>query len=189
MQLTNSSARYGAIPQILHWLTAIFVICGWLLGEFGDVLPKGNARAFGLLVHMTLGQCVVALLIARLAWRATNPSPPLERTRFGWLLEAASKLSHWSLYALLLLVPFVGIVVQLKRGHTLPIFGIWDFASPWPADRATARSILRVHKYLADALLILAGIHASAALVHHWVFGDRTLTRMLPGAPDRLPTS
>jgi cytochrome b561 len=45
-----------------------------------------------------------------------------------------------------------------------------------------ARSILRVHEYCADALLILAGVHAVAALTHHWVFRDRTLVRMLPGA-------
>ena len=41
---------------------------------------------------------------------------------------------------------------------------------------------LTLHGTLADALLILAGIHASAALVHHWIWRDRTLSRMLPGA-------
>jgi cytochrome b561 len=182
MQLANSKTRYGAIPQILHWLTAIFVICGWLLGQFGDDLPKGNARALGLLAHMTLGQCVIALLVARLAWRMANPPPPPEKTPLGRLLEMAAKLSHFTLYALLLAVPFVGIVVQLKRGDALPIFGVWDVASPWPTDRALAKSILKVHEYLADALLILAGVHSVAALVHHWVFRDRTLLRMLPGA-------
>jgi cytochrome b561 len=77
-------------------------------------------------------------------------------------------------------VPFVGIIVQLKRGNTLPIFGVWNFTSPWPADRATARSALQAHEYLANALVLLAGIHAVAALMHHWLFCDRTLVRMLP---------
>ena len=40
---------------------------------------------------------------------------------------------------------------------------------------------MEVHELLANALLILAGIHAAAALIHHYVFGDRTLVRMLPG--------
>jgi cytochrome b561 len=181
MQLINSTTRYGAFPQILHWLTAIFVICGWLLGQFGDFLPKGNPRAFGLLIHMTLGQCVIALLVARLLWRLANPPPPPEPTLFGRLLVVAAKLSHFTLYALLLAVPFLGIIVQLKRGHLLPIFGVWDVASPWPADRDVAKTVLRVHEYLADALLILAGVHSAAALIHHYVFRDRTLTRMLPG--------
>jgi cytochrome b561 len=38
-----------------------------------------------------------------------------------------------------------------------------------------------VHELLANALLILAGLHACAALIHHYVFRDRTLVRMLPG--------
>ena len=30
-------------------------------------------------------------------------------------------------------------------------------------------------------LLLLAGVHAAAALMHHYLFEDRTLLRMLPG--------
>jgi cytochrome b561 len=182
MQLANSQTRYGFVPQIVHWLTALFVIAGWLLGQFGDDLPKGSVRAAGLFVHMTLGQCVVALLVIRLVWRVGNPPPPPEPTPFGRLVAIAATLSHFTLYALLVVVPFLGIIVQLKRGHDLPIFGLWDFVSPWPADRDLARTMLIVHKYLADALMILAGIHACAALLHHWLWRDRTLVRMLPGA-------
>ena len=181
MQLRNSASRYGAIPQAVHWLTALFVVAGWLLGQFGDALPKGAVRDIGFLMHMTLGQCVLFLLVVRLIWRLANPPPPLEATPFGRFAAIAAKLSHFALYALLITVPFLGIIVQLKRGHDLPIFGIWDFVSPWPADRATARTMLELHANLADALLILAGIHAAAAIVHHHVWRDRTLTRMLPG--------
>ena len=181
MQLTNSKAQYGAVPQILHWLTALFVICGWLLGTFLDDLPKGSIRSSGLVVHMTLGQFVVVFLIARLVWRMANPPPPPEPTRFGWLQQAIAAFTHYVLYALLVAVPFMGILVQLKRGHALPLFGIWDLNSPWPVDRAMAKNLLQVHEYLADALLLLAGVHAAAALVHHYLFEDRTLLRMLPG--------
>ncbi|HEX3937416.1 MAG TPA: cytochrome b [Xanthobacteraceae bacterium] len=179
----NSKARYGAIVQAMHWLTAIFVIVGFLLGQFGDALPRGAPRQYGLLVHMTLGQIVIALLVLRLVWRQVNPPPPLETTPLGVLAALGAKLSHGALYALLFVVPVLGMIVQLKRGHALPVFGIFDLSSPWPADRNLARSILWLHRNLADALLILAGIHASAALVHHWFWRDRTLSRMLPGEP------
>jgi cytochrome b561 len=182
MQLVNSAKRYGAIPQSLRWLAVAFVLVGFLLGQFGDVFAKGPARDFALLVHMTLGQCVVALLLVRLVWRIVNPVPPLETTPVGRLLEIAARASHFALYALLLAVPFLGTIVQLKRGSALPIFGVWTVASPWPVDRDLARTILGWHGTLADALLILAGVHAAAALVHHWVWRDRTLRRMLPGA-------
>jgi cytochrome b561 len=181
MQLGNSDARYGVIPQTIHWLTVIFIAVGWLLGWFMDDFPKA-VRPFVLLAHMTLGQLVIALLVVRLIWRFADQPPSPEKTRFGRLHEVAAKLSHYALYLLLLAVPFAGIVVQLKRGNALPIFGLWDFTSPWPADRATARNVLRAHEYLANALVLLAGIHAAAALMHHWLLRDRTLVRMLPGA-------
>jgi len=182
MQLANSKARDGAVPQALHWLTTVFVICGFLLGRFGDVFPKGPARELGLLVHMTVGQGVVALLLVRLFWRQFNPPPPPEATPLGRLIEIAAKASHFTLYGLLLVVPLLGLTVQLKRGNELPIFAVWHVESPWPVDRSLARSILSLHGTLADALLILAGIHACAALVHHWIWRDRTLSRMLPSA-------
>jgi cytochrome b561 len=181
MQLRNSTSRYGAIPQAVHWLTALFVIAGFLLGQFGDALPRGPARDLGFLAHMTLGQCVLLLLMMRLIWRFADPPPPPEATPFGRLVEFAAKLSHFALYALLVIVPCLGIIVQLKRGHDLPVLGMWNFVSPWPADRPTARAVLGFHAYLADALLILAGLHACAAIVHHHVWRDRTLVRMLPG--------
>lgn len=180
MQLANSKSHYGAVPQIVHWLTALFVVVGWLLGQFGDDLPKGSARAAGLFTHMTLGQCVFVLLIVRFAWRFADPPPPTEVTPLGSLVAWAAKLSHFTLYALLFAVPLLGITVQLTRGHPLPVLGLWQFDSPWPADRATARTILHWHHFLANALLILAGIHAAAALIHHYVWRDRTLARMLP---------
>lgn len=179
MQLTNSKTNYGTLAQTIHWLTVVFVVAGWLLGTFLDDFPK-NVHGAILVVHMTLGQCVIALLLVRLAWRITDPPPPPEKTRFGRLQERAATLSHVVLYALLFAVPLAGIMVQLKRGNALPIFGLWDIASPWPAHRATAREILKVHAFLANTLVALAGIHAAAALAHHWVFGDRTLVRMLP---------
>jgi cytochrome b561 len=180
MQLTNSPSRYGAVPQSVHWLTAVFVVVGWLIGQFGDVLPKGSARDTGLLVHMGLGQCVIVLLVFRVIWRLANPPPPPEKTPLGRLLEIVAQVSHVTLYALLITVPFLGIIVQLKRAGELPLFGLWPL--PSPVDRATSRTILSLHGTLADALLILAFVHASAALVlHHWIWRDRTLVRMLPG--------
>jgi cytochrome b561 len=181
MQWANSTARYGAIPQTIHWLTAIFIIVGWFLGQFGDIFPRGAVRDASLVVHMTLGECVIVLLLLRLVWRWFNPPPPAEKTPFGRMLELVAKASHYLLYAFLVAVPFFGILVQLKRGNSLPIFAVWHVASPWPSDRAVARTILGIHQLLAYALLALAFVHASAALVHHWVWRDRTLARMLPG--------
>ncbi len=181
MQLRNSPARYGLVPLGLHWLVAALVIVAWILGTFGDVLPRGPARAAGLFVHMSAGLAVIAFVAVRLLWRAGDPPPPPETTPLGRWAEQAGALAHYALYGLLIAVPLLGIVEQFARGNALPVFGLWQIASPWPADRAFARSIKEVHEVLAHTLVILAGLHAAAALMHHWIFRDRTLIRMLPG--------
>ena len=182
MQLRNSPQGYGAVPQTLHWLTVGLVVLAWLLGTFDDVLPKGAARAAGLFVHISVGLAILAVLVARLLWRLADPPPPPEPTMFGVWLDRAGQFAHYALYALLVAVPIAGIVVQFARGDALPLFGFAEIPSPWPADRAFARTAKEVHEVLANGLMILAGFHAAAALVHHFLFRDRTLARMLPGS-------
>jgi cytochrome b561 len=183
MQWVNTEARYGALSQALHWATAICVTVGWLLGQFMGVFPKGVARECASSIHIALGEFVIVMFAARLLWRFANPPPALPI--LGRAGEIAATLGHYALYALLLAVPIVGIVVQLKRGNALPVFGVWHLASPWPADRVAAHSLREAHKLIANALLIFAALHAAAALIHHYVFGDRTLVRMLPGNHQR----
>jgi cytochrome b561 len=86
---------------------------------------------------------------------------------------------------LLLMVPLVGIGLRFTRGQSVPLFGLYEIASPWVRDRALAASVKNVHALLANALLILASLHALAALAHHYVLKDDTLRRMLPGGGSR----
>ncbi|MDB5601403.1 MAG: cytochrome [Xanthobacteraceae bacterium] len=181
MQWRNTADRYGDAAKLFHWLTVAAVVLGWSLGQFGDVLPRGAARATGLFIHISAGLTIVLALVARLAWRMANPAPPHIVGPFGRTGEVAPTLGHVALYGLLVVVPVAGIVVQFGRGNPLPIFGLTEIASPWPADRAFARSAKEVHGWLANTLVILALLHAGAALAHHFIFRDRTLRRMLPG--------
>ncbi|HZX86992.1 MAG TPA: cytochrome b [Reyranella sp.] len=182
MQLRNSAGSYGAISQCLHWCTVALVIVAWALGTFDDVLPKGAARATGLFVHISAGLAILAVLAARVLWRTVDPPPPAEPTILGAWGDRASRFAHYALYALLVAVVTVGIVLQFARGEALPLLGLAEVPSPWTANRAFARSVKEAHEVLANALVILAALHAAAAFVHHWVLRDRTLVRMLPGA-------
>ncbi len=181
MQLRNSPQDYGAIPKLLHWLTVALVLLAWLLGTFGDDLPRGGARAAGLFVHISSGLGILALIAIRGLWRLFDPPPPPEPTPFGRPLEIIGQLTHFALYLLLAATPLVGILLQFARGDALPLFGVIEIASPWVRDRAFVGSVKEIHETLSNLLVILAAFHALAALVHHWVWHDRTLARMLPG--------
>ena len=180
MRLRSSVEGYGALSQMMHWITVVLVILAWLLGQFDDVFPKGAARAAALFVHNSAGLAVIGILVLRLLWRFADPPPPTEPTILGAWLDRAGRLAHYLLYALLVAVPISGIVLQFARGDALPLFGLTEIASPWVRDRAFARSVKEIHEVTANALVILAALHAAAALLHHWVLRDRTLVRMLP---------
>jgi cytochrome b561 len=180
MQVRNSDQSYGAAAQALHWATVLLVVLAWMLGTFDDALPKGAARAAGLFVHISAGLAIPALVILRLVLRVADPPPALEATRFGKWPEYAAQVAHYSLYALLIAVPVTGILAQFARGNPLPVFGFFEIASPWIRDKNFAHDVTEVHEVLANALIILAGLHATAALAHHWILRDRTLLRMLP---------
>jgi cytochrome b561 len=94
--------------------------------------------------------------------------------------DVAAKIVHLALYALLAAVVAFGVATQFADGDSLSLLGITDIASPWIKDKSFAHDMKEIHEALANGLIILATIHASAALVHHFVFRDRTLSRMAP---------
>jgi cytochrome b561 len=179
-----TSNEYGPVAKALHWVTVLLVIVAWSLGTFGDDLSEGSARNASLLTHIWIGLTILLLAVVRIPWRIANPPPKIVPTEFGrWLVEwtnPVSRIMHYVLYALLVLVPAAGIALQFARGHSLPIFGLAEISSPWIADKAFASNLKEVHEVLANLLVILALFHMTAALVHHWIFGDTTLRRMLP---------
>jgi len=187
IQLRNSPQGYGAVVKTLHWLTVALVVIAWFLGTFGDDLPRA-AKSAGLFIHIFAGLGALVLLVLRLLWRAVDRLPPPEATPLGTSIEFLAKLTHVALYVLLAATPILGIVVQFAGGDALPVFGLVEIVSPWARDKAFAHSAKEIHEVLSNALMILAVFHALAAMVHHWVWHDRTLERMLPRIARRRAT-
>ena len=185
MTLRSDAQGFGSVAKVLHWAAAVSVLAAWLIGVVGDDPFPKSWKGTILFAHITFGLLVLATLLGRLGWRVASPAPPAIATRFDPWMGVAALVAHILLYALLLMVPLTGIVLQFARGQALPLFGLYDIASPWVRDRAFARSVKEVHEIFAHALLILAAVHAAAALFHHHVLKDDTLVRMLPGRAGR----
>ncbi len=170
--------RYDSATVALHWVTAILVAVLWVsahaIGWAGHGAPATLIRSG----HITLGLLLIVVLLARLAWRL-GPGRRLPAADRG-AMHLAAKATHYGLYALLVGTALLGIANWLTHGGTL-----WGAVAIPKLDfsaLATARTIRGWHGLAANAILILAGVHAAAALFHHYVWRDGVLGRMLPVA-------
>jgi cytochrome b561 len=174
--------RYGALAQLLHWTTAILVVVAFIYGPGGTEQRVYSAvKDYDRQLHETLGMSVFVLALLRLAWRAWDPPPdglPMPR----WM-HRASKAVQATLYALLLIVPLTAISGAWLEAHPLTLLAGIRFG-PWlPEVHSLGKTVASIHTWLGDAILWVAGVHAGAAMYHHFVLRDSVLRSMLPGRP------
>jgi cytochrome b561 len=172
-------ARYGGVAQAFHWITAILVLVAFLYGPGGsEQRVYSAARDFDRQLHETLGLSVLILSALRLAWRAFDRHPDPEPVPL-WMGFAA-KAVQVLLYILLFVVPLTAISGAWLEGHPLTWLG--GEIGPWlPTSHDLGKTIAEVHGWLGDVILWVAGLHAVAALYHHFVLKDGVLRSMLPG--------
>jgi cytochrome b561 len=165
------TTRYTWVAIILHWTIALgvlgLVVMGWVMTH-ARLSPMRLFQLYQL--HKSVGVTILLAAVLRLAWRLTNRPPELPADMSGWALVSASVLD----------IPTV-------------LFGV----IPWPdlpglPHKAPAEDAFKaLHAWLAWGLLALVGLHAAAALRHHFVKRDPVLIHMLPfvrapRAPERI---
>lgn len=181
--------QYGPTGRILHWLTVLLVVVAWAMARFGEQLfDEGidalhTATGIGLGLHLWAGLAVLVIAMVRLRWRVANPPPPPEASQFSrWLIswtDPSAWVTHYVLYTLLFAVPIVGILLLFSKDHVLSFQGT-EITFPFQVPHDLARGLLKLHVTLANVLVIVAVFHATTAVLHHVVFGDSTLARMVP---------
>jgi cytochrome b561 len=189
MAKTISGAQqitYSTAARHFHWWTValltVQVPVGIYMSYRGNALQLWDGLTNALYSsHKLLGLIILALVAARLLYRLINGAPADEPT-LEWWQKAASHLTHWSLYLLLILVPLVGwLGISLYGARDL--FGIATIPPLAAQNGAAAGTVLMLHKYLALLTVALIAMHIGAAVVLHYVIrGDGVLARMLPWA-------
>ncbi len=163
----------------MHWATAVLVLAAFIYGPGGSEERVYSAAVdFDRQIHETLGATVFTLVLVRVLWRivATHPALPAGPR---WM-KLASRGLEAALYLLLLAVPLTAIAGAWLEGHPLTLLGGFRIASPVALSHDTGESIAKLHTWLGDTLMWLAGLHALAAIFHHVVLKDSVLLSMLP---------
>ena len=170
-----SALRYDRRSIVLHWVTAALVGLLWALGQTIDWFPKVEPRIAARSVHIVLGISLAIVLAWRIGWRlrAGAALPPAA----GWLGRVGT-LTHKALYLLLIVTLALGVANAWVRGDT--IFHLLTIPAFEPGNKSLRTTVEDWHGLAANILLFAALFHAAAGLLHHYLFNDDVLQRMLP---------
>ena len=160
---TPRRVNWTPLNVILHWLIVVLLIVQYLVSEsmqsLWDATTEGGpltaeAHFYGW-VHIITGSIVLVAAALRLFDRLRNGRPPHSSAEPSWAL-LLSKVTHVAMYAILILMPALGLVAWLS--------GI--------------DAIAGLHTLLWTPLLVLIGLHVVGALTQHFYFRSDALRQM-----------
>jgi cytochrome b561 len=177
--MRNTLDRYGSAAIALHWLMLALLAAVYACIELREFFPKGSDTREALKTwHFMLGLSVFVLATVRLAVQLSGPTPRIHPEPARWQ-GTLSKVVHVALYLFMFAMPVLGWLVLSAEAKPVPFFGL---ELPWliGADKELAKQLEEWHETIGEAGYYLIGLHAAAALVHHYVMQDDTLRRILP---------
>ncbi len=176
--LKDSSHHYGLVSILFHWLSATVIIFLFALGlymtglrYYDEWYHKGPA------LHVSLGILLCLFTVLRLVWRKLNTTPAdLSHKKSANL---AAKFVKWFLYLLIFILAISGYLITTAEGQAAQVFNWFGVPASIELNADQVDRAGEIHEYAAWSMIILASLHASAALLHHFVFKDNTLKRMI----------
>ena len=175
--LRNTSTSYGLVSIGLHWLMALALFGMFALGYWMTTLTYYDRWYHDAPeIHKGIGILLLLLLIFRFLWRMITTRPKLMG---AWWEQIVSLGVHRLHYVLMFTVVISGYLIPTAEGVGIDVFGLFTMPATLTFDKQQADLVGKIHWAAAWALIGLAGLHAAAALKHHWIDKDMTLLRML----------
>jgi superoxide oxidase len=171
--------RFDRTSIVLHWLTVLLIIGQFTAVWLHEAVGHGTSLGSEILdAHRTMGMLTWTVALGRVVWRYRFAYLPPFPVSMPKLQQWVAKANEYGLYALLLVQPATGLGGMVFDGRPFKLF-LWEVPALTAPD-ATIRFLLEeAHKVGGNALLVLIGLHASAALFHGVVLRDGVLQRML----------
>jgi cytochrome b561 len=156
----------------------LLIIATYATMDLKSIYPKGSASRETLAIwHYMLGLTAFCFVWFRLWARSVGSVPVVKPTLPAWQTLLA-KAMHLTLYALMIALPLLGWLTLSAKGKPVPFFGA-ELPALIDKSQDTAKWLKEIHETIATAGYFLVGIHAAAALYHHYIKRDNTLKLML----------
>lgn len=180
----DAEARYTRTAIALHWIIAAAVLAQIPFGWWLETVERGTpARSFYVNLHKSIGVTLAVLIVFRVLWRLTHRPPPAPDWMSAWERIGAS-LTHWGLYACMLLMPLSGYIASNFSKWGVKYFNVITFP-PWGVEDERIYAFFNgLHVLTSYVFVTLIVLHLLGAL-RHALRRDGVLARMRPGRESR----
>jgi len=194
MALKNTARDYGSVAKWLHWSMAALFLASYCTVYYRQWFTEEETPEnwIALQLHLSVGLTLAALVALRIFWRAANRLPEPEPGRR--IEQLAARAGHYTLYAMMVLMPVTGYIGTGVHTEYFLTFEIPKFADTrlfaWLVGdglRMTFEEFEKpvdfIHKEVMGELVVWLLIlgHILAALYHHFGKKDRTIRKMTTG--------
>jgi len=168
--------RYHSFLVILHWLLALMIVLGLIMGsQVLSAAPNSDPqKLFYLKMHMSMGMIILVLMLTRLLTRVVSSKPPRADIGNG-LLNRLGHLTHYAFYIVVIALAASGLATANMAGLPEIVFGGSGQALPADFNALPPRA---AHGALAFVLMMLIAGHALAFLYHQFIRKDGLFSRM-----------
>lgn len=156
----SSYTRYGSVSRFFHWTIAAGLAWMFFLATLHFIDKKSFISELLWPSHRPLGVVLAAMIVLRVLWTLISLSRRPES------LGKLASLGHFLMYALMVAIPFLGLLRQYGSGKGFAPFGL-------PLMEATGNEVdwmvslgHLLHGELGWALLVLVLGHVTMAFWH-----------------------
>ena len=156
--------QYHPVAKYLHWAIAAMIVLQFVLAKIAQNAATPLQELALLANHRSVGVTIFICAVALLVWRLRQGTPrslPMP----GWHLTA-SRISHWSMYGLIFLLPVTGWLMSSASAYSVSWFNLVPLPDLVAADPELKEVLEEIHETLAKVLLVIAAVHIAAALRH-----------------------
>jgi cytochrome b561 len=157
----------------------LLIVAVYACIELRVLYPRGSEIREALKTwHFMLGMGIFVLVWVRLLARFLGPVPAISPRPPRWQLLVAHVM-EFAIYAFMIVMPVLGWLILSGESQPVPFFGI-ELPALIGENKPLAKQLEEIHGTVGNVGYFLIGIHALAALAHHYIQHDNTLARMLP---------
>jgi cytochrome b561 len=149
--------EYRMPAKVFHWLTVLLVMFMVSSGVVAKQLGEGATADLLFSLHKLTGALTLAIIVLRICYRLVRAIPRHDDQ------PPSRPVLHWTLYAVIVLVPLLGWSGISDFGAR-EIFPGYSLPPIWPEGAGYDELLLHAHAYFAFGLLALVALHIGVAI-------------------------